>query len=78
MIERIQRLKTLTVEVRAGHAIRKHKLVKSDAPDDLVFQSVKTGTTMNDHNILSRFIRPAARKLGTGGRSLALICEHHS
>jgi integrase len=67
VIERIQRLKTLTVEVRAGHAIRKHKLVKSDAPDDLVFQSVKTGTTMNDHNILSRFIRPAARKLGLVG-----------
>jgi hypothetical protein len=41
VIERIHRLKLLTVEVRAGRAIRKHKVVKSDGPDDLVFQSVR-------------------------------------
>jgi len=36
--ERIHRLKLLTVEVRAGLQTRRHKLVKSDAPADLVFQ----------------------------------------
>jgi len=64
VIARIQRLKTLTVEVRAGRAIRKHRLVKSEGPDDLVFQSVQTGRPMNDQNILKRHIQPAARKMG--------------
>jgi integrase len=66
VIERIHRLKLLTVEVRAGSAIRKHKLVKSDGPDDLVFQSVRDGKPLRDNNILSRFIKPAGRKLGFG------------
>jgi integrase len=61
---RIQHLKVLTVEVRAGKATRRYKVVKSDGPEDLVFQSVKTGTPMRDNNILSRHIKPAARKLG--------------
>ena len=39
-------------------------MVKSDRPEDLVFQSVKTGAPMRDNNILSRHIKPAARKLG--------------
>lgn len=43
VIERIQRLKTLTVEVRAGHAVRRHKVIKSCGPRDLVFQSVWRG-----------------------------------
>lgn len=64
VINRIARLKSLTVEVRAGRAIRKHKLVKSAGPDDLVFQSVQDGKPMNDQNILKRHIQPAARKLG--------------
>jgi len=64
VIARIQRLKTLTVEVRAGRAVRKHKLVKSAEPDNLVFQSVQTGQPMNDQNILKRHIQPAAKKLG--------------
>src|ERR1700735_5143251 len=50
VIARLLLLTTLTVEVRAGRAIRKHKLVKSGAPNDLVFQSVKTGEPMNDQN----------------------------
>jgi len=62
--ERIQRLKSLTVEVRAGRAVRKYKVVKSDGPDDLVFQSVKQGKAIRDNNILSRFIKPAGRALG--------------
>lgn len=62
VIARINRLKDLTVEVRAGRAVRKHKVVKSAGPDDLVFQSVQSGRPMNDQNILKRHIQPAARK----------------
>ena len=66
VIERIQRLKLLTVEVRAGRATRKYRVVKHDGSDDLVFQSVKKGTPMRDNNILVRHIKPAARELGLG------------
>jgi integrase len=66
VIERIHRLKLLTVEVRAGRGKRRYKVVKSDGPSDLVFQSVKQGKPMRDNNILSRFIKPAGRKLGIG------------
>ena len=64
VIERIQRLKSLEVAVRAGRAVRRYKLVKSSGPDDLVFQSVRTGAPMRDNNILVRHIKPAAAKLG--------------
>jgi integrase len=64
VITRIHRLKTLTVEVRAGLATRKYKLVKSDDPDALVFQSVQTGRPMNDQNVLKRQVQPVARRLG--------------
>ena len=64
VIARLLRLPTLTVEVRAGRAVRKHKLVKSGGPDDLVFQSVQKGCPMNDQNILKRHLQPAAQKLG--------------
>jgi integrase len=64
VIERIHRLKTLTVDVKAGKATRHYKAVKSDGPDDLVFQSVSTGVAMRDNNILKRHIKPAARKAG--------------
>jgi integrase len=64
VIARLLRLTALTVEVRAGRAVRKHKLVKKGGPDDLVFQSVQNGSPMNDQNILKRHIQPAARKLG--------------
>jgi len=64
VIERINRLKTLTVPVRAGRATRHYNVVKSDKPDALIFQSVKSGKPMNDQNILKRHIQPAARKLG--------------
>jgi integrase len=64
VITRLLRLTTLTVEVRAGRAVRKHKLVKSGGVDDLVFQSVQDGRPMNDQNILKRHLQPAARKLG--------------
>jgi integrase len=67
VIERIHRLKTLTVDVKAGTATRHYKVVKSCRPDDLVFQSLtsrKGEGHMTDNNILVRHIKPAARKLG--------------
>ena len=66
VIRRIHALKDKVVEVRAGRATRKYACVKSAQPEDLVFQSVKDGKTMRDNNILTRFIKPAARKLGIG------------
>jgi hypothetical protein len=63
VIARIHQLKALTVNVKAGNAIRNYKLVKSSNPDDLVFQSVKEGKPMRDNNILKRFIKPAANKV---------------
>ena len=64
VIERIHELKKLTVQVKAGNAIRKYKVVKADGPDDLVFQSVRSGKPLRDNNILARFIKPAGRALG--------------
>ena len=68
VIERIHRLKQLTVEVCGGgpkaKAVRKYRCVKKDGPDDLVFQSIKDGKPIRDNNILCRFIKPTARKLG--------------
>lgn len=68
VIERIHRLRALTVEVCGGgpkaRAVRKYRVVKKDGPTDLVFQSVKMGQPMRDNNILTRHIKPAARKLG--------------
>lgn len=52
------------MEVKADRAVRKYRAVKSCGPDDLVFQSVKDGKPIRDNNILSRFIKPAARRLG--------------
>ena len=63
VIDRILRLKTLTVEVKAGWATRHYKAVKSSEADGLVFASVKEGRPMNDQNVLKRHIQPAARKL---------------
>jgi integrase len=66
VIRRIHRLKTLTVEVKAGRPTRRYKLVKATGLDDLVFQSVRTGTAMRDNNILVRHIKPAAQRIGLG------------
>jgi integrase len=54
VIARINRLKSLTVEVRAGRAVRRHKLVKSSEPGDLVVQSVQAGKPMNDQNVFEK------------------------
>jgi len=66
VIARIHHLKTLTVDVRAGRAVRHHKVVKSHGPEDLVFQSVWKGKPMNASNVLKRFMKPAAEKLRLG------------
>lgn len=66
VVERIYALKTLTVEVRAGRAIRRITVVRSAAPEDLVFQSLLKGAPMRDNNILTRFIKPAGRKIELG------------
>ena len=66
VLQRIHALKLRTVAVRAGTAVRRYKLIKSDGPDALVFQSVRDGKPMRDNNILSRHIKPAARLLGLG------------
>jgi integrase len=66
VVERLQHLKTLVVEVKAGRAVRRYPAVKSDGPDDLVFRSPVKGAPMRDNNILVRHIKPAARQLGIG------------
>jgi len=63
VIGRIHRLKGLIVQVKAGNAIRRYKIVKSDGPNDLIFQGVQSGGPLRDNNILTRFIKPAARAL---------------
>lgn len=64
VIERIRRLKALEVEVKAGQSWRRYRVVKSEGPEELVFQSVATGRPMRDNAVLTRHIKPVARKLG--------------
>ncbi len=66
VIDRIHRLKTVEIEVKAGCAVRRFPAVKSSNPDDLVFQSVKDGEPMRDNNILVRHLKPAGTKIGIG------------
>jgi len=66
VVARIHRLKTLDVEINWGGkgARKRFKLVRKDGPQDLVFQSLRTGAPMRDGNILRRHLRPAATKRG--------------
>ena len=66
VIDRIHRLKVIAVEVKAGCAVRRYPAVKRSGPDDLVFQSVKSGEPMRDNNILVRHLKPAGLRLGIG------------
>ena len=66
VIDRIQCLKSLTIAVRAGRAVRRYPAVRSAGSENLVFQSLLKGVPMRDNNILVRHIKPAARKLGIG------------
>ena len=63
VIDRLTRLKSLTVKVKAGYATRIYEASKNNA-ENLVFPSVRDGRPMRDNNILSRHIKPAARNLG--------------
>jgi integrase len=63
VLARIHRLKEITVEVRAGRALRKLKAVRASGPDDLVFQPLMRGRVMRDNNMLVRHIKPAACEL---------------
>lgn len=77
VLARIHRLKTLKVDVRAGRAVRHYNVVKSDGPDDLVFQCITDGQKpMSDGNILKRFIKPAAEKLGLRANWRCLRTSH--
>jgi integrase len=78
VIDRIHRLKTITVEIKAGTAIRRYPAVKASGPDDLVFASVVKGVPMRDNNILSRFIKPAARKVGMGWVNWQVLRRSHA
>jgi integrase len=78
VIDRIHRLKTVTVEIRAGNAVRRYPAVKSCGPDDLVFASVAKGAPMRDNTILTRFIKPAARTLGMGWINWQVLRRSHA
>jgi len=66
VIERIRQLKGKKTTINWGGkgAKKTFDLVPSDAPGDLVFQSLRKGAPMSDHNILTRHIKPVGRKLG--------------
>jgi integrase len=78
VIERIHRLKTITIEIRAGTATRRYPAVKASGPKDLVFASVMKGRPMRDNNILCRFIKPAASKLGIGFVNWQVLRRSHA
>ena len=66
VIERIHKLRTMTIELKAGRGTRHYAAVKAHGNDDRVFQSTVKGAPIRDNNILVRHIKPAARKLGIG------------
>lgn len=79
VIERIHHLKTLTLEIKAGNAVRRYPAVKASGPDDLVFACVtKKGVPMRDNTILTRFIKPAARKLGMDWLNWQVLRRSHA
>jgi len=78
VISRIHQLKEKMVDIKAGTAIRHYPAVKSSKPDDLVFASVIKGVAMRDNAILSRFIKPAARKLGIGWVNWQVLRRSHA
>jgi hypothetical protein len=54
-----------------GWCTENHRTLRSDAPSDLVFQSLKTTGPMWDHNILVRHIKPVAKE--AGARAIELV-----
>ena len=78
VIDRIHRLKSITIEIKAGNAVRRYPAVKASGPDDLVFSSVVTGAPMRDNTVLTRFIKPAARALGMGWVNWQVLRRSHA
>ncbi|HYM09641.1 MAG TPA: site-specific integrase [Bryobacterales bacterium] len=78
VIERIHRLKSMEVLVRAGRGCRRYKAVKSHGPEDLVFQSVRSVRPMRDNNILIRHIKPVAEALGVGWVNWQVLRRSHA
>jgi hypothetical protein len=72
VLERIHALKLKTVYVRAGRAVRKYKAVKSDGPNDLVFQSVRDGKAMLTTTFSSGSSNQPPERSGAGLCELAL------
>jgi integrase len=77
VIHRIEKLKSIEIVVRAGRASRWYRAVKAGGPDDLVFQSPVKGAPMRDNNILTRHIKPAARKLDIGWVNWQVLRRSH-
>ncbi|HYV72877.1 MAG TPA: hypothetical protein VFB24_01345 [Candidatus Binatia bacterium] len=65
VVDRLQRLKGLTIKVKAGFGTRIYEASK-DTPEGLGFPLVRDGKPMRDNNVLSRHLKPAGRKLGIG------------
>lgn len=79
VVERIHRLKTLTVNVRAGRgAVRHCRVVKQNGPDDLVFQGVLKGGPQSANNVLCDHIKPAARSMGIGWVNWLVFRRSHA
>jgi len=64
VIVRIQRLRSVEVGLNCGGkgAKKRIKVVRSDGPKDLVFQSIRKGKPMNDQNTVRRHLRAAAER----------------
>ena len=79
VIARIHRLKTLTVDVRAGQgAVRHYRVVKSDGPEDNVFQLVSRNAPQCPNNVLFKHLKPAARSLGIGWVNWQVLRRSHA
>jgi integrase len=79
VIERIHRLKTLTVDVRAGQrAVRHYRAVKWTGPEDVVFQLVSRNGPRCSNNILFKHLKPAARSVGIGWVNWQVLRRSHA
>jgi len=65
----------MIVEVKAGRATRRYRVVKSDGPDDLVFQSVQDGRPMRDNNIFDPSYQASRKDAWYGLGQLAGTAE---
>ena len=78
VIARLDRLKDLIVEVRAGRAVRKYKVVKSAGPDDLAFQSVKDARPMADRTFSSDTSSQRPESLAYQFVNWQCLCTSHA